>query len=90
MLKQCNNAYGTKSGIFDNDRCAANILYSMAQMRYKQGKGDPSGFKQFRRLENIKPGMIVRFVGNRLHVLFHLAGVMFMLQPQPLRHLKEI
>ena len=59
VLKQCSRTYSTKSGIFDNDRCAANILKGMSKMRYKQGQGDPSGFKQFMRLENIKPGMIV-------------------------------
>ncbi|KAK2144705.1 hypothetical protein NP493_4143g00000 [Ridgeia piscesae] len=49
-------------------------------MRYKQGKGDPSGFKFFMKKENISPGLIVRFVGNRLHVIFHLAGVFFFLR----------
>ena len=43
-----------------------NVVYSMTKMRYKQGKGDPVGFKQFMRQENIKPGTIVRYVGNRL------------------------
>ena len=28
-------------------------------MRFKQGKGDPAGFKEFMHQENIRPGMIV-------------------------------
>ena len=52
----------------------------MTKMCFKQGKSDPGGFKQFLRQENIKPGIIVRYVGNRLHVVFHLAGVLYYLR----------
>ena len=38
----------------------------------KQGRGDPSGFKQFVRKENIKLGIIVRYVGNRFHAFYYL------------------
>ena len=47
----------------------------MNKIRFKQGKRDPSGFKQFLRQHNIKPSIIIRYVGNRFHVMFHLAGV---------------
>ena len=43
----------------------------MTKMRFKQGKGDPGGFKQFLRQENIKPEIIVRYVGNRFHVVWN-------------------
>ena len=43
-------------------------------MRYKQGKGNPVEFKHFLRQENIKPGVIVRYVGNKFHVLFYLSA----------------
>ena len=59
-------------------------------MPYKQGKGDPVVFKQFMRQENIMPGTIVRYVGNRLHVLFHLAGIFFFLRGKLLHYLKCI
>ena len=42
------------------------------------------------RQENIKPGTIVRYVGNRLHVLFQLAGIFFFLRGKPLHYLKYI
>ena len=51
-------------------------------MCYKEGKGDPKGFKQFMKKENIKSKTIVRYVGNMMHVLFHLAGVFFSLLKQ--------
>ena len=46
-------------------------------MRYKQGTGDPAGFKLFMKQEGMKPSTMVRYVGNRLHVMFHLAGIIF-------------
>ena len=54
-------------------------------MRFKQGKGDPAGFKEFMRQENIRPGMIVHYVGNRFHVMFHLAAAFFHLKEKLLR-----
>ena len=56
-------------------------------MRFKQGKGDPAGFKEFMCQENIRPGMIVRYVGNRFHVMFHLAAVFFHLKEKLLKFL---
>ena len=41
--------------------------------RYK-AKGDPSGFKAFLKAREKSCGVFVRYVGNRLHVFFHLAG----------------
>ena len=38
VLKHCNRTYSTKSDTFGNDCCAANFLYGMSKMRYKQGK----------------------------------------------------
>ena len=40
------------------------LMYAMTKMRLKQGKGDPGGFKQYLRQENIKPGINVRYLGN--------------------------
>ena len=62
----------------------------MTKMRYKQGKGDPAGFKMFMRQENIKPSMIVRYVGNRFHVLFHLAGVLYLLRDKLMMYLENV
>ena len=62
-------------------------MYVMTKMCFKQGKGDPGGFKQFLRQENIKPGIIVRYVGNRFHVVFHLAGVLYYLREKLLIYL---
>ena len=39
------------------------------------------------RQANIKPGIIVRYVGNRFHVVFHLAGVFYYLREKLLNYL---
>ena len=86
VLKEYDVAKETRSDTFGREGCAVNCVYSMTKMRYKQGKGDPVGFKQFMRQENIKPGTIVRYVGNRLH----LAGIFFFLRGKLLHYLKCI
>ena len=62
----------------------------MTKMRYKQGKGDPAGFKMFMRQENITPSVIVRYVGNRFHVLFHLAGILCVLRVKLMLYLENV
>ena len=66
---------------------AVNFIYAMCKMRYKQEKGDPAGFKQFMTQENIKPGIIAWYVGNRFHVVIHLAGVFYYLQEKLLTYM---
>ena len=43
---------------------------------FKDGSGDPCGFKNMLRNDNLPMGTFVRYVGNRIHVLFHLAGIL--------------
>ena len=41
------------------------------------------------KMHNIKSKMIVRYVGNRIHVLFHLAGVFYFLRAKLLDYLQK-
>ena len=77
------------SDTFGRDCCAVNFIIAMNKMRFKQGKGDPSDFKQFLRQHNIKPSIIIRYVGNRFHVMFHLAGVLYYLREKLLIYLDK-
>ena len=80
ILKVYDNQNNVTSDTFGRDCCAVNFIIAMNKMRFKQGKGDPSGFKQFLRQNNIKQSIIIRYVGNRFHVLFHLAGDLYYLR----------
>ena len=57
LLKVYDKEYNITSDTFGNGCCAVNFMYAMTKMCFKQGKGDPGGFKQFLRQENIKPGV---------------------------------
>ena len=46
----------------------------MNKLRYKNGKGDPRGFVAFLDDRNIPRGVLPRYRGNRLHILFHIGG----------------
>ena len=87
LLKVYDKEYNITSDTFGNGCCAVNFMYAMTKMCFKQGKGDPGGFKQFLRQKNIKPGIIVRYVGNRFHVAFHLADVLYYLREKLLIYL---
>ena len=41
-----------------------NFIIAKNEMRLKQGKGDPSGVKKCLRQHNIKPNIIIRYVGK--------------------------
>lgn len=51
-----------------------NVVLQVNKFRYKDGKGDPKGFKVFLSDNNLPKGIIPRYRGNRLHVLFHICG----------------
>ena len=67
----------TKKGMLLGTDCmAGNIILQINQMRYKDGKGDPRGFTTFLDDYNLPKAIIPRYRGNRLHVLFHTAGIL--------------
>ena len=71
---------GVKGAVFSKDCAAANLILGISKMRYKQGTGDPLHFKSFLSDQKIPLSMIPRYVGSRLHIVFHLAGTIFHLQ----------
>ena len=65
----------TKGHLFGKDCIAANIVLQVNKFRYKDGKGDPNGFKVFLTDNQLPKGLIPRYRGNRLHILFHICGI---------------
>jgi len=78
IASSCRTALKTletsKGHVFGKDCMAANIVLQMNKLRYKDGKGDPKGFTTFLEDVNLPRGLLPRYRGNRLHVLFHLCG----------------
>ncbi|GFR69991.1 hypothetical protein ElyMa_002061600 [Elysia marginata] len=68
---------------------AVNVIAAISKLRFKDGKGDPAGFKAFIKSEKIDPSLLPRYVGNRLHVIFHLGGSIFFLKDHLLTYLKN-
>ena len=52
--------------LLGRDCAVANLVYAVSKMKYKNGTGDPSGFKLWIVMSKIPPGTFVRYVGNRL------------------------
>ncbi|KAK2142560.1 hypothetical protein LSH36_941g00059 [Paralvinella palmiformis] len=67
---------GTVTGHLHGKDCfAANAVLQMNKLRFNDGKGDPKGFVLFLISNGLHKGLIDRYRGNRLHVLFHLCGI---------------
>ena len=65
------------TNLYDNDCAAGNLILGINNLRYKDGKGDLTGFRVFLDNQGLPRGLIPRYRGNRLHVLFHIAGILF-------------
>lgn len=63
-----------KGALFGKDCLAGNIVLQVNKFRYKDGKGDPKGFCTFLRDHKLPRGILPRYRGNRLHILFHICG----------------
>ena len=88
-LKSLDIEYDFRGSLYGRDGCVVNVIYSLSKMRYKNGKGDPKGFKHFMTTNTIKTNMMIRYVGNRMHVLFHLAGSIYFLRDKLLAYLQK-
>lgn len=75
-LKRIEKEHGLdKEGrCFGSDSLAGNIILAVNKLRYKDGPGDPKGFKAFLDSNGLPRGLLPRYRGNRLHVLFKIAG----------------
>ena len=88
-LKEEDTEAHVNSSCFGKGSAAINLIHGLSKMRYKDGVGSPSTFKCFLKDESVPCGLFVRYVGNTLHVLFHLAGVIFFLRDKLLEYLKK-
>ncbi|QQP58183.1 Uncharacterized protein FKW44_003417, partial [Caligus rogercresseyi] len=62
------------SKLLGPDCMAVNLITQINKLRYKNGKGDPKGFVLFLKQRSLPNNLLPRYRGNRLHVLFHIAG----------------
>ena len=87
--QQIDKSSGFKGSLFGREGAVVNVIYSLSKMRYKNGRGDPKGFKSFLMQNKIAAKMIPRYVGNRMHILFHLAGTFYSLREKLLTYLTD-
>ncbi|XP_047146716.2 uncharacterized protein LOC124819371 [Hydra vulgaris] len=66
----------SKGKLFGRDCIAANIVVQLNKLCYKDAKGDPKGFVTFLDQHELPRGLLPRYRGNRLHILFHTCGIL--------------
>ena len=62
--------------LYGKDCAAGNLVLQINKLRYKDGKGDPKGFVVFLESENLPRGVLPWYRGNRLHIVFHICGIL--------------
>lgn len=60
--------------IFGSDCISHQLVLAINKFRYKDGKGDPKGFTSALESAGLPKGLVPRYRGNRLHIMFHIAG----------------
>ena len=58
-------------------------------MRYHDCKGDPTGMIAFFKANRLDPKMLIRYVGNRFHVLFELPANIYFAREQLKKYLSD-
>jgi len=71
------NLQGEKSQLHGHYCLAGNIVLAVNKLRYKDGKGNPKGFSAFLAKKQLPTGLLPRYRGNRLHILFHICGKLY-------------
>ena len=79
----------SKGQLYGKDCIAGNIVLQMNKLRYKDGKGDPKGFTSFMDDKKLPRGILPRYRGNRLHILFHICGKLMEYHPIFLKFLSN-
>jgi hypothetical protein len=77
------------SSLFGNSCGSENLVLAMNKMRFKDGKGDPLGFRLFLEKEGLGKGLIPRYRGNRLHIFFELCLIYFQYKDKFLDYLEN-
>ena len=75
--------------LFGKGPAGINIVHAVSKMKHKQGTGDPSSFNIYMKMNNISPELLPRFVGNRFHIPFKLAGSIFYLNENIIEYLEK-
>jgi hypothetical protein len=67
----------TMKCLFSGTSCAQKLVLGMNTLRFKDGSGDPSGVRLMLDDAELPRGLISRYRGDRLHIIFSLCGVYF-------------
>ena len=63
--------------LFGTECMASQLVLAINKFRYKDGRGDPKGSTTFLDNAGLPRGLVPRFRGNRLHIMFHICGKLF-------------
>ena len=90
LCREYENENEVHGALLGSDSALLRVIVNLTKMRYSDGKGDPSGMIAFFRTNKLDSKLIMRYVGNRFHVLFELAGNIYFLREHLKRYLNDV
>ncbi|XP_071787284.1 uncharacterized protein [Asterias amurensis] len=60
--------------LWGTESLSHQLVLAVNKLRYKDGRGDPKGFKTYLDNAGLPRGLIPRYRGNRLRIMFHICG----------------
>ena len=66
---------GIISSLFGTECRIAYLINCISKLKYCLKAGDPTGLSSYLVHKGVECGIIARYVGNRIHILFHLSGI---------------
>ena len=75
--------------LFGTESMAHQLILAFNKLRYKDGRGDPKGFANALQNAGLPKGLLPRYRGNRLHIMFDIAGKLHAHRPFFLKFLSE-
>ena len=72
-LKSCEPSDLVKK-LYGAECMSHQLILGMNKFRYKDGKGDPRGFISALDSAGLPKGLLPRYRGNRLHIMFNISG----------------
>ena len=65
---------GVTKKLYGTECMASQLVLAINKFRYKDGRGDPKGFTSALHNAGLPKGLLPRYWGNQLHIMFHICG----------------
>ena len=77
------------SALYGQQSILERLILIINKIKYKESSGDPSAFRAYLDMHSLDKNLIIRYVGNRFHVIFQMCANIFYLREPILDYLRS-